>query len=182
MPRPIDPELEDRILRAARKLWRNGGEKALSMRAVAKAAKTNTPAVYRRFRDRDDILRALVESFQKEILEKVEVCNSLVEAVHCYLQFALERPREYELMMSGLLPRMTKSRPTLDFVIKKSSEWLGGPPRDHRGLVFILGALVQGTAISRIAGFISEENFGVMQAAFSKAVEVLIANEEKLRE
>ena len=50
MPRPPDPDLEERILKAARKLWKKGGENALTMRAVAKAAGTkNTPAVYRRF-------------------------------------------------------------------------------------------------------------------------------------
>jgi len=60
MARHSDPEVEVRILRAARDLWHEGGEAALSMRAVAKAAGTNTPAVYRRFRTREDILRALV--------------------------------------------------------------------------------------------------------------------------
>src|SRR5436309_2943122 len=49
MARHSDPELEDRILQAARKLWHDGGEEALSMRAVAKAAGTNTPAVYMRW-------------------------------------------------------------------------------------------------------------------------------------
>ena len=60
MPRRPDPDLEALILKAAQKLWRKGGEKALTMRAVAKAARTNTPSVYRRFRTREDILRALL--------------------------------------------------------------------------------------------------------------------------
>ncbi len=55
MPRRPDPDLEGKILDAAQKLWKKGGEKALTMRTVARAAGTNTPAVYRRFRDRDDI-------------------------------------------------------------------------------------------------------------------------------
>ena len=38
MPRQPDPELEGRILHAADVLWRRGGEQALTMRAVAKAA------------------------------------------------------------------------------------------------------------------------------------------------
>ena len=49
MPRHPDPDLEDRILSAAQRLWTRGGEKSLTMRAVARAARTNTPAVYRRF-------------------------------------------------------------------------------------------------------------------------------------
>ena len=64
MARHSDPDLEARILQAARRLWHKGGESALSMRAIAKAAGTNTPAMYRRFRTRADILRALVSSYQ----------------------------------------------------------------------------------------------------------------------
>ena len=45
MARQPDPDLEDRILNAARKLWKQGAGKALTMRAVARAAGTNTPAV-----------------------------------------------------------------------------------------------------------------------------------------
>ena len=59
MARQPDPDLEDHILNAARKLWKKGAGKALTMRAVARAAGTNTPAVYRRFPRREDILRAL---------------------------------------------------------------------------------------------------------------------------
>src|SRR6266567_46791 len=76
MPRHSDPNLEGRIIGAARKLWHKGGERALSMRAVAKAAGTNTPAVYRRFRTREQILRALVQSYQEELFWLVEPCGS----------------------------------------------------------------------------------------------------------
>jgi AcrR family transcriptional regulator len=51
MPRKPDPDVEVRILDAADKLLHRGGEKAISMRKVAKLARTNTPAVYRRFRE-----------------------------------------------------------------------------------------------------------------------------------
>ncbi|MGA9307559.1 MAG: helix-turn-helix domain-containing protein, partial [Candidatus Sulfotelmatobacter sp.] len=67
MPRRADPDLEDKILDAAQKLWKKGGEKALTMRTVARAAGTNTPSVYRRFRDRDDILRGLLQRIRWEI-------------------------------------------------------------------------------------------------------------------
>jgi AcrR family transcriptional regulator len=59
VPRQSDPYLEQNILEAASRLWARGGEKSLTMRAVAKAAGTTTPTVYERFRDRDDILRGL---------------------------------------------------------------------------------------------------------------------------
>ena len=50
MPRHADPELENRVLNAAQMLWKRGGEKALTMRAVARAAGTyagGVPAIQR---------------------------------------------------------------------------------------------------------------------------------------
>ena len=141
MPRHIDPEVEGRIIQAARKLWHKGGEKALSMRAVAQAAGTNTPAVYRRFRNREEILGALVRSYRQELLQTLSPCRSLPEMVQCYLDFALGKPREYELIMSGLLARMSKTRPNVDFVADRISQWLGGSAEDHRALVFTLASL-----------------------------------------
>ena len=92
MPRHIDPELEARIVKAARKLWSKGGEKALSMRSIAAIAQTNTPAVYRRFRNRDAILRALVESYQRELFEAVEPCRSLEAVAESVPNFAATSP------------------------------------------------------------------------------------------
>ena len=67
MPRQPDPDLEERILKSAQVLWKKGGEEALTMRAVARAAKTNTPAVYRRFKDREDLLRGLLRRIGQQI-------------------------------------------------------------------------------------------------------------------
>jgi AcrR family transcriptional regulator len=151
------------------------------MRAVAKAARTNTPAVYRRFRTREDILLALVQFYQLEFLRTLEACDTLSEMTRCFLEYALSRPREYQLLMSGLLGRMTKSRPTLDFAVTRSSEWLGGAAGDHRGLVLLLGALAHGTAMLKITGVYSEGDFPLLQTAFSKAVDLLVANSVTFR-
>ena len=97
MPRRADPKLEGKILDAAQKLWKKGGEKALTMRTVARAAGTNTPAVYRRFRDRDDILRGLLQRIRWEIAAQMEGISSPEEGCERYLDYALSHPREYEL-------------------------------------------------------------------------------------
>jgi AcrR family transcriptional regulator len=180
MPRHPDPSVEGRIMGAARKLWHKGGEKALSMRAVAKAAGTNTPAVYRRFRTREQILRALVMTYQQELFEIVQPCRSLQEIAECYLDFALRRPREYQLIMSGLLARMTKDRPNLKFVLNRAAAWLGGSAEDHRPMVFAVWSLLHGTAMLRITGTLRDEDFPAARAAFAKSVEVLVANGKKL--
>src|SRR5689334_13132467 len=119
MPRHSNPDLEARILKAARKLWHRGGEEALSMREVAREAGTNTPAVYRRFTTREDILRALVLSYQQEILSEISQCEDLPQTCQCLLDFTIRNPREYELMMSGLLARVTKERPNVQFMLRR---------------------------------------------------------------
>jgi AcrR family transcriptional regulator len=183
MSRHIDPEVEERILQAARKLWHKGGEKALSMRAVAKAAGTNTPAVYRRFRNREEILRALVTYYQQELFRVLQCCRSLQEVGQVYLDFVLGRPREYLLLMnSGLIGRVSKTRPNLDFIVARTSEWLDGAPGEHAPLVLALWALAHGAAMLRVSGSMQEENFPRLREAFSQAVDILVANEKKLRQ
>jgi AcrR family transcriptional regulator len=181
MPRHSDPELEGRILNAARKLWHKGGETALSMRAVAKAAGTNTPAVYRRFRTREQILRALVQSYQQQLYQELVDCRSLAQVAERALKFALGNPREYQLINSGLLARMTKERPNFDFVAHRCAEWFGGQARDHEALVFGMWAFMHGTAMLRISGTVQDENASRSRVIFMKSLAVLVKNAEKLR-
>jgi AcrR family transcriptional regulator len=150
------------------------------MRSIAAIAQTNTPAVYRRFRNRDAILRALVESYQRELFEAVEPCRSLEEVAECVLNFALRHPREYELMMSGLLAKITKSRPNLEFVVAKSAKWLGGSPEDQRVLVLTVWSLMHGTIMLTISGTLPEHDVSKAHATFKNTVRVLVENREKL--
>jgi len=92
MPRHPDPDLEERVLCAADKLWRKGGDEALTMRAVAEAAGTNTPAVYRRFKDRDDLIRALLLRIAERIREHFQKGGTLEEMCEAYVDYALSMP------------------------------------------------------------------------------------------
>lgn len=181
MSRHIDPDVEERILEAARKLWHKGGESALNMRAVAKAAGTNTPAVYRRFRNRDEILTALVSYYQQEVLKVFQQCDSIEGLGQAYIDYVVSHPREYVLMHSGLLGRVSKGRPNLDFVMAQASEWLGGGLGEHTPLVYALWAMSHGAAMLRVSEGVREEDFPKLRAAFTRALAILVANEKKLR-
>src|SRR5258708_37364732 len=157
MPRHADPDLENRILNAAHALWKRGGEKSLTMRAVANAAGTNTPAVYRRFKNRQDIVRALLRRIQDNIRGQMEPCQSIEEIGEAYLDYALGHPHEYELFFSyarELSPRKSsggvrpirESRPNMARLERRLAERLGGSPADHTGLGVPLGAAAPGTA------------------------------------
>ncbi|PYV49259.1 MAG: hypothetical protein DMG94_01420 [Acidobacteria bacterium] len=181
MPRHIDPELEGRILEAARKLWRNGGEKSLSMRAVAKAAKTNTPAVYRRFRNREEILRALVASYQQEVAEQLKPCRSLQQMAQKYADYALQYSEEHRLMMSGLLARMTTARPNFEMALSRTAEWLGGTPNEHRRLMLAIVSLIDGFVLLKSTGWVRDQDMSALRAGFEKAVDLLVQNESGFR-
>ena len=180
MPRHADPQLEGRILKAARKLYLRGGEKALSMRALARAAKTNTPAVYRRFRNRKEILRAMVQQVQQDLFEVLQPCASLQEACERFLDFALARAHEYELISSGLFSRIDMPRPNFEFMKQRSAEWLGGTPDDHAGLVLALWALMHGTAMLLISGTVPKGREAQLPSLLGQAADVLVRNASSL--
>jgi AcrR family transcriptional regulator len=177
LPRHADPQLEQRVLEAARKLWVKGGERSLTMRAVAKAARTNTPAVYRRFKNRRELVRGLVEAAQAEVGIVIRESRSLPEVCHAVLDFALRNPREYELVASKLAVTK-KPRPNLEYVVKKTGEWLGGTPQANRSLVIALWSLVHGAAMLLISEAIPEYSTHVRQA-FTLAVDELIRNHQQ---
>src|SRR5215468_1503578 len=163
MPRHIDPEVEGRILDAARKLWQKNGEKSLNMRAVAKLAGTNTPAVYRRFRNREEILRALVHSYQLKVAEQLRPCRSLQDMAQKYAEYALQYPQEHRLMMSGLLARMTKARPNFELALERTAEWLGGTPNQHRRLILALISLIDGFVLLQSTGWVRDEDSSTLR-------------------
>jgi AcrR family transcriptional regulator len=182
MPRHPDPELEQRIVNAALKLWRKGAEKTLTMRAVAKAAGTNTPAVYRRFKNRRDILRALLLQLQGDFADAVRPCRSVEEACELYLEFALSHPHEYELFYTyaDQLPPshgpMREHRPTMALVEAKLAERLGGTPANHTRLALALWAVAHGTAMILISKSIPKEYIPELRSVCSSTVQALIRN------
>ncbi len=181
MPRQPDPSLEGRILQAARKLFIKGGEKALSMRSLAKLAHTNTPAVYRRFQNRRAIMRALLEQAQQDLFRALQPCSSLQEICQRTLEFALAHPREYVLAFSEWAPRFQESRPNVEYVKTKAAEWLGGSPKDHSSLVMAFLALIHGTAMLSISKTLHAKDQANLHSTFTASVKLLVSNASAYR-
>jgi AcrR family transcriptional regulator len=178
MPRHADPDLEKRVLDAAQKLWRGGGDKTLSMRTLARMAKTNTPAIYRRFKNRKAILQALLLRLRQDLYETIQSSQSLEEACDRYIDFALRRPREYELyhahqyelLRAGRATGREELGPSFQWTLRKLADQLGGSPEDHIRLVLAMWALAHGTAtllIDKLAPANLEKD---LRAACTRAV------------
>ena len=185
MPRQPDPNLEERILNAAHALWKRGGDKALTMRAVARAARSNTPAVYRRFRDRQDIVRALLRRIQVEIASHLMRCRTIEEMGEAYVNYALGHPHEYGLFYAHvrylspparsapLLP-IRETRPNMGLMEKRLADRLGGKPEDHTRLALGLWAAAHGTAMMLIMKAIPTGHEAELRAAFTASVKAML--------
>ena len=154
MPRHPDPDLEQRILGAASRLWARGGEKTLTMRAVAKAAGTTTPTVYERYRDREDILRSLRMETRRELFAALSDTKTLREAFQQHLEFALKHSHAYEMLFDGVAkpPSLHEPWPSFNLMRERVAIRLGGSPRQHTRLMLAVWSLMHGAAMLIIRG------------------------------
>ena len=193
MPRHPDPDLEDRILNAAQALWKRGGEKSLTMRAVARAAGTNTPAVYRRFKNRQDLVRGLLRRIAARIREDFEAGQTLEEMAEAYVESALRLPHEYELFYSHARelspprgsdrPRpIRESRPNFAFVEGLLAKRVGGSPEDHTRSALAVWALLHGTTTLLLSKSIPEGHEEELRSACRTAVKTLIEGAARFSE
>jgi AcrR family transcriptional regulator len=191
MPRLPDPDLQERILNAAQKLWKKGADESLTMRAVAEAAGTNTPAVYRRFRNRQHILRALLRRIQQDVSAALQPCTCVEEACQRYLEFAVSHPHEYELFYtyafelthadrSSDAGPLREHRPTMQLMEQMLAERLGGTATDHMRLSLALWTMAHGTAMLLISRAIPPAHVEELRSVFATAIETLIQNSSSL--
>jgi len=185
MPRHADPELEDRILSAAHALWHRGGDKALTLRAVARAAKTNTPAMYRRFKNREDLVRCLLLRLAHRIREDFEAGGTVEGMAEAYVDAALREPHEYKLFYDhapklvapkgrGRPRPIRESRPNFALVEKRLADQLGGVPEDHTRLALAIWATLHGTSTLLLTKNVPEGHEDELRCACRSAVKALI--------
>jgi len=187
MPRQPDAGLEDRVLNAAHALWRRGGDQALTMRAVARAAGTNTPAMYRRFRNRQDLVRGLLRRIASRIGERFNQAQNIEEMADAYVEFALRMPHEYQLFYSharelsprkaGGKPRpIRESRPNFALLEQLLAKRLGGAPENHTKLALAIWAMLHGTTMLLLAQSIPQGHEEQLRGACRAAVKALISS------
>lgn len=158
-----------------------GGEGALSMRALAKLANTNTPAVYRRFRNRKAILHALMKQYQQDLTRALQPSSSPQEACELLLKFALARPLEYQLIFDEWFSKFQERRPNLEYLKIRFAEWLGGTAEDQSSLALGLWAQIHGTAMLLISKAVPAENQAELLSVFTASVNLLVTNASVLR-
>jgi AcrR family transcriptional regulator len=176
MPRRADERLESRIVDAAYQLWSQGGEHALTMRAVAKAAKTTTPTMYERFRDKHDLIEFLRERARQKIFAALQPADSALDVCRLGLGFTLTFGNEYILLTADWSERLGRNvpLPSFEFLKSKLAHDLGGRADDHEDLALALVSQVHGTAILLQADAVKPQVSKQLQRTCLKACEALI--------
>ena len=171
-----------RIATAARELLDTEGVEAVTMRRVAAAVGITAMAVYRHYADRDALLNALADEGFTELAGKLqetrlkgELESRLRKVLDANLDFALTRPRLFELMF--LRPRKGARQFPHDFAAGKSptanpfAELMTEGIRagvfqrvDVWEIAFESGALIQGLVMLYLGGRVAttEQEFRKM--------------------
>ena len=134
MPRTADQGLEERILKAAQRLWRARGEKGLTLRAVAREARTTTTSVYKRFPSREKLSLALGERIREQVTALITSASSIPQVYRRYLDFAESHPHEYKLFWGPSWPNLVgpgSNRPVREWLLPKLAKKFGGDPEDY---------------------------------------------------
>jgi len=148
MPRKADAGLEGRILTAAYHLWCKRGERALTMRRVARAAGTTTPTLYERFSNKSDLLSLLRRRARLNLFSAIKTSPTPGEVCRRALVFFIARPNDYRLISEdwAIAFAQKEDMPSFEFMKQRIAAQLGGTPGQHTPLALALVALLHGTA------------------------------------
>ncbi|MBZ5549821.1 MAG: TetR/AcrR family transcriptional regulator [Acidobacteriia bacterium] len=175
MPPVADKQLEERIVTAARQLWREQGDKGLTLRAVARAAGTTTPTVYKRFRNKEAIRLALALRIRAELNAELFASSCLEEVFQRYLAYAEANPREYDLLRLSWAQFYTPDlpRPGRAWVSAHMAARFGGRPEDYGQIVDALSMLCHGTATVLTVGGSSAAHKAMREACLKFCDQVI---------
>lgn len=148
MPPSADGHLQEKILRAASRLWRARGERGLTLRAVARAAGTTTPTLYKRFRNKEALRAALAIRFRDEMNVEIYSAPNVAGVYRGYLHYAEMNPNEYELLRMSfekfLSPR--SPQPGRAWFLRRMQEQFGGTAEQYRRIFNAIFLMCTGAA------------------------------------
>ena len=147
MPPIPDRHLEERILKAAQRLWHTRGENGFTLREIARAAGTTTPTIYQRFRDKEALKRALALRVRDELNAVICSSTSPEEACRRHLQYAETHPLEYKLLSISwptLAPDVP--RPARSWLLSQLAARFGGQAEEYSQVYYVLFLLCHGAA------------------------------------
>lgn len=110
----FDGDLKQAALERAESLLATDGLGAVSLKRIATQLGVSSPAMYRHFASRDDLLAHVAAAGFEQMTHRYQAAKGRIRAAcpedavvmvaQLYAQFARERPDHYRLMFTGILP------------------------------------------------------------------------------
>jgi len=177
MPRLPDAELEEKIVAAAMRLLDRGGEAAITLRAVAKEAGTTTPTIYQRFRDREVLMKGLIDRATDELMAIFLPLASLEAIFRSYLRHSQSHPMRVGLMVETFGARYVagEKMPAFELLQAHIVEEVGIKGRECEDLALAIASLGFGTAQGMIAAGSDSRHAAQFQRTAVQALRMLLA-------
>lgn len=130
----IEMSLREEILDVSKRILIKNGFNKISMRKIAKEADVTATSIYLHFKNKDDLLLALIEDsvehLNAELMEALDpgkdVIRQLEDLARAYLHYALEHPQAYEIIYMVRPEEMPKYPREKFQQIRSSYELLAG--------------------------------------------------------
>jgi AcrR family transcriptional regulator len=180
MPPIADKHLEERILRAALRLWRTRGENGLTLRAVAQEAHTTTPTLYKRFRNKEALRLALAYRFREELTADLLSSATIEQGHRRFLAYVKSHPREYELLSEYWGHFFSTPRPVRTWMLTQLATRVGGTA-DEYAIVYDGIFLLCHGASTLLASAPDDRVLEATREICVKVCDMLIENAQLLR-
>jgi AcrR family transcriptional regulator len=177
-------DLRAACVRAAMELLEEGGEAALSLRAVARRAGVSPAAPYRHYADREALVSAVAAVGYRELAERLMAAHpspstpeQLARVAVAYVQFALERPALFRIMFGEPCDRDNEERVAAATAVSLYVREIiqrSFPQADADALATAIWALVHGLAFLHLDGKLDARSPLVVADRVSAAIQALL--------
>jgi AcrR family transcriptional regulator len=172
------------LVRAAIELLEEGGESALSLRAVARRAGVSPAAPYRHYADREALLSAVAAVGYRDLAERLAGAHlapstpeQLATVAIAYVQFALERPALFRIMFGEPCDRDNDERVAATAAVShyvRAIVQRSFPQADADALATAVWALVHGLAFLYLDGKLDASSPSVVAERIRAAIYALL--------
>jgi AcrR family transcriptional regulator len=177
-------DLRAALVRAAMELLEEGGESALSLRAVARRAGVSPAAPYRHYADREALVSAVAAVGYRELAERLAAAHpspstpdQLASVAIAYVQFALDRPALFRIMFGEPCDRDNDERVAATAAVSQYVRAIverSFPQADADALATAIWALVHGLAFLHLDGKLDAPTPSVVADRVTVAVQALL--------
>ena len=178
-------DLPAALVRAAMELLEEGGETALSLRAVARRAGVSPSAPYRHYADREELVSAVAAVGYRELAERLAAAHpspstpeQLASVAIAYVQFALERPALFRIMFGEPCDHDNDERVAATAAVSLYVRQIverAFPDADADPLGTAIWALVHGLAFLHLDGKLAASDPSVVAERTDAAINALMS-------